>query len=95
MKETHERESSPLVLTQLAEYAPGTLLSQSALADALGVSPRTLRRLVARGEVPQGIRLGGRKVWLAETVFKYLSERAERQARESERQAARLREFLD
>ena len=67
---------APLITTELAQYPADTLLDERALAAALGASPRTVRRMVARAELPSGFRLGGRTVWLVGTVLKYLEDRA-------------------
>lgn len=83
-----------LVLTQLSEFPPDTLLDQKALSDALGVSPRTLRRMVSRFEIPPGMTLGGRKIWISAKVLDYLSERAQELARDAERKSAKLRRLL-
>ena len=78
-------EKPPLVSTDLALYAPETILDQAALGAALGVSPRTLRRMVARLEIPPGLPLGGKKVWLAGKVREFLALRAENVVRRSQR----------
>jgi len=74
---------APLITTELAQYPADTLLDERALASALGASPRTVRRMVARVELPAGFRLGGRTVWLVGTVRKYLEERAQSAASRS------------
>ena len=74
---------APLITTELAQYPADTLLDERALASALGASPRTVRRMVARVELPAGFRLGGRTVWLVGTVRKYLEERAQNAASRS------------
>jgi len=74
---------APLITTDLAQYPADTLLDERALAAALGASPRTVRKMVARAELPSGFRLGGRTVWLVGTVRKYLEDRAENAASRS------------
>ena len=86
--------STAYVGTNLAQYPPGTLLSEESLANALKVSARTLRRMVARYELPPGIRLGGRKVWVVEKVREYLADRAERLAKEAARKDEQIRRGL-
>ncbi|MGQ9592297.1 MAG: helix-turn-helix transcriptional regulator [Planctomycetota bacterium] len=73
----------PLITTELAQYPEDTILDERALASTLGASPRTVRRMVARVELPEGFRLGGRTVWLVGTVRKYLEERARNAASRS------------
>ena len=85
-------EDAPFVSTVLAAYPADTVLDQQALALALGVSSRTIRRMVSRYELPPGLALGGRKVWLAQKVREYLNSRAEEVALESARLARAVAE---
>lgn len=80
----------PFLTTKLAELPAGSLLDERSLAEVLEVSPRTLRRMVARFEVPPGVKLGARKVWTAGEVLAYIERRAEDLAAASRRTAARL-----
>jgi len=64
-------------ITALTGLPSGTVLDERALAQALKVSTRTVRRMADRGEIPPGVRLGARKVWLSDKVLAFLSERAE------------------
>jgi predicted DNA-binding transcriptional regulator AlpA len=81
----------PLVSTEFGSYPPDTLLDQEALAACLRVSARTLRRMVARLELPPGLRLGGKKVWIVATIRKFLEERAAELASKSVHAAAGVR----
>lgn len=73
------------VLRGLADLPSGTLLDEPALAAALDVSQRTVRAMAARGEIPPGIRLGGRTTWLAGRVLAHIGRCAEEAAREAEK----------
>ena len=78
----------------LAEYASDTLLDQMALSAALSVSPRTLRRMVARSELPPGIPLGRRKVWRVRDVLDYLASRADNAAKEAAERFDRMKKYF-
>jgi len=80
-----------LVLDGLATLAPNALVDQAALAAALRVNPRTVRRMVARGELPEAVKLGSRRLWLAGRVVEHLAGRAERAEHEAERRLERIR----
>ena len=81
-----------LGLRSLAECPVGTMLDERGLARALNVSARSIRRMVDRCELPAGVRLGSRKIWLSERVLAFLADRADLATREAKKQAARLRQ---
>jgi len=77
----------------LARLPEQALLDQKQLAAALGVTKRTVRRMVVRFELPPPIRLAGRSVWLAGRVLGHIEARAERAAQDADRQAGRIRQY--
>ncbi len=77
-------------ITALAIMPDKTLLDERALASALNVSKRTVRRMVARHELPPPVRFGGKSTWLTGRVLAHVEARAERQARDAERAARKL-----
>jgi len=79
-----------LCLTKLANLPYDTLVDCEALGGCLAVSTRTLRRMVGRGQIPKGLLLGGRRMWMAGKVVDYLREMSERQEAVAKTQAARL-----
>ena len=80
--------SAPNILTDLAQLPEKALLDESALAQALRVTKRTIRRMVARYELPPPVRFGGRSTWLAGGVLGWFEERARKAALAAERRAA-------
>ena len=81
------RGQEGLYIVGLAELPAGAMVDSQALAEVLTVSTRTLRRMVGRGEIPRGIRLGGRSLWVAGKLVEYFNSEAERQATEARRVA--------
>lgn len=79
------------VLATLARLPERAILDEGALAEALHVSPRTIRRMVVRFELPPPVRLAGRSAWFAGGVLGYIEGKAERAAKESEKAAAEIR----
>ena len=75
----------------LHELPDGALLDGPALALALGVCHRTLRRMIRRRELPPGVKLGAGNKWLAGRVRAWINTRAEQAEKEAAREAARLR----
>ena len=62
------------VLTKLAELPADALLDEEALADALSVTPKSIRNLVARGELSEPFSLCGKR-WRVGTVRDFLTAR--------------------
>ncbi|MCZ7648219.1 MAG: hypothetical protein M5U26_23665 [Planctomycetota bacterium] len=82
------------VLNGLASLAPKTLVTEEALAAIFQVTPRTIRRMVARNELPPPVRLSGKPTWIAERIMSHLDARAERAAQEADREERRRRALL-
>lgn len=78
------------VVIRLAELPGQTLLDERALAVCLGVAMRTIRRMVRRSELPPPVPFGGRATWMVANVLTHFAHRAERAAREAERETQRL-----
>ena len=72
-----------LVIQELAELPPQTLIDEAGLAATLRVTTRTIRNMVSRFELPQPITLAGRSTWLAGRILDYLDRAAERAEREA------------
>lgn len=90
MAEIAEQPDRARTVTALADLPPKALLDEAALAQALGVGKRTVRRMVARFELPPPIPLAGRSTWIVERVLTHLDERAARVARKAEQEARRI-----
>jgi len=85
------RDQDGLLIKDLTLLPEKTLVDEKRLAVALKVTPRTVRRMVARFELPPPIRLAGRSVWMAGHVLAHIQKTAERAINEADRQARRLR----
>ena len=88
-------EDSPLrdqgvVIVRLAELPERALLDEAALAECLGVSKRTVRRMVGRHELPPPVAFGGKSMWQVGRVMSWFEVRAERAAREADRRKRRV-----
>ncbi|WP_416171990.1 helix-turn-helix transcriptional regulator [Agrobacterium salinitolerans] len=57
------------------------LLTQQDLASAFKVSPRTVRRWVADGDFPRGIKVGKALRWHPDDVRRYLAHQQSESAR--------------
>ena len=76
-----------VLIDGLAHLEAAALLDEERLAAILGVTARTVRRMVDRGELPASFRFGRRSTWLAGRIVQHL-ERAAQQAEEGAAAAA-------
>jgi len=74
----------------LALMPEKTILDEARLADLLGVAQRTIRRMVARFELPRPVRFGGRASWMAGDVLRHFETRALAEAQAARRERERL-----
>ncbi|GAJ12285.1 unnamed protein product [marine sediment metagenome] len=74
----------------LARLPEKTILNGRQLASILKVTPRTVRRMVRRNELPPPVPLAGNSVWLVGRVLAHIEAAAERAAREAERDVRRI-----
>jgi len=77
-------------LTVLAGLPEMAMLDDQALARALGVCQRTVRRMATRHELPPPIRQAGKSLWIAGKVRAWIAERAEQAEQQAKREAARI-----
>jgi hypothetical protein len=66
------RQGKGWVIDSLARMPPKTMLDQTAIAKAFDVSPRTIRRMVDRGELPAPKKLGTHRIWMVGRVLDFL-----------------------
>jgi len=79
-----------VLLDELARLPERALVDEKRLASLLEVTTRTVRRMVARFELPPPIRLAGRSVWMVGHVLAHIQTAAERALSNAKRQARRL-----
>lgn len=84
------REGKPMVITRLAELPPRAWLNEAALAEALGVTCRTIRNMETRHELPPPIKFGGRRIWIVGRILDWVEECAKREAQIAEREAFKV-----
>jgi predicted DNA-binding transcriptional regulator AlpA len=89
-KEPVPGPDSGRVVSGFASLAPETLLDETAVAQVLRVSKRTVRRMVARYELPPPVPFGGRSFWQVGRVVAWFERRADRLEREARRRSDRI-----
>ena len=78
------------IVRELGELGPGAVITEAALARMLGRHQVTIKRSMARGELPPAVRLLGGPVWTAGSITAHLEKRLEHAAKEAERDAKRI-----
>ena len=78
-------------LDGLARLPAQAILDSTALAQALGVSARTIPRWVGRGQLPPGVKLGSKNVWMAGQVLNYFAIKLEDAEKSADRRHAAQR----
>lgn len=79
------------VIVGLAELPERALLDEGRLAELLGVSRRTIRRMRKRFEIPPPVRIAGRSMWFSGRVLAYIEGEAIKLENESLRNSRRLK----
>ncbi len=88
-----EKPDSGSAITRLAELPKRALVDEQFVANVFDVTPRTVRRMVARCEIPPPLSVGGRSMWLAGRILDFLDGRAQQAQRDAEREAERISEY--
>jgi predicted DNA-binding transcriptional regulator AlpA len=69
-------ESDEYIIKDLAELPAGTILGKSSLASILGKDERTIDRMVGNVQIPSGVKLGNKMIWISDQVIDFIRERA-------------------
>jgi len=85
--------TGPGIIDSLARLPAQSILDERGLSAALAVTPRTIRRMVRRHELPPGIPFAGKTVWLAGKVLGFVEAKLEQAAKEAEQEANRLKKL--
>lgn len=86
------KTASPATIS-LGGFADDDLITKPELCKCLNCSERTLQRMVERFEIPPGVELGSRKVWIVGKIRAWFANAAERRETEALKEARRLRVF--
>lgn len=78
------------IITSLAELPKEAILDEAAMAKTFDVVPRTIKRMVARYELPPPIMLASKRYWTAGKVLDWIKNNIERAEKEARRQVRRF-----
>lgn len=88
---TLRHEPLGVVIRTLAELPKETLIDEAALANALQISTRTVRRMVGRYELPPPVRFAGRATWQSGRILAWYTAMAEAKEKKAKVAAERFR----
>src|SRR5437868_2579442 len=78
------------IVVTLGQLPPKTLLDERAVAEMLSVTMRTIRRMVARNELPPPVMFAGKATWIAGRILEHIEARADRAAQHARKEALRI-----
>jgi len=80
----------PGVFATIGALPPGAIVTEDALARLFHRHPASIKRAVARGELPTPARLLGGNAWTAGAIVRHVERRLEAAAKERENTARRV-----
>lgn len=82
------------IVSELGKLGPGAVISEQALAQLFHRHPVSIKRAVARGELPPPTRLLGGPVWTAGAIIQHLEKRLQTAAKEAEKQEQKMKQLM-
>ena len=90
---TQTDDSDTIVVSDFAELEKGTFVNTQFVADAFNVTPRTVRRMINRYELPPPITFGNRSGWFVEHLLDYFDRISEYHIEEAENERRRIEQM--
>lgn len=84
----------PGVVTGLGDLSPGALLTEESMARMFKRHRSNIRRAVERGELPPPVRLFNANTWTAGAVLRHIEARLAGEAKDVERERAKVKANL-
>ena len=78
------------VIAALADLPADAIIDEAGLARIFNRHPVSIKRAIARGELPRGVRLFGKPTWTARAVLDHLNRRLEEAKKDAERLQRRI-----
>ena len=90
-----DQELIPLgIVSELGELGPGAIVSEQALARLFKRHPVSIKRAVARGELPPPTRLLGGPVWTVGAIIRHMEKRLQTVAKEAEKKEQKMKQLM-
>lgn len=78
-----EENLLPGIVQEMGRLGPGAIIFEDGLARLIGKHPISVKRAVARGELPPPARFMGKPCWTAGAIIRHLEAKLEAAAREA------------
>ena len=88
--QTAEEETPGGIVKDLGELPPETILTEEDLARMFNRHPVSIKRAVARGELPPSVRMFGKPCWKVGVILDHIGARLEAAKRDAEKERARI-----
>ena len=88
-----EASKMPEIISEIGALPPHTLIFEKGLCEIFKRHSASVKRAIARGELPPPIRLFGQPVWTADVINKHFEARFEEAARDADSTARRLKKL--
>ena len=81
--EVAERGLELGVVREIGDLPSGAIVTETALAKIFGKHPCSIRRATDRGELPQPVRLMGKRSWTVGSIVRHMENRLQMAAEEA------------
>lgn len=88
-----EEAGGGLLIDVLAKMPERAIIDQTKLAEIIGVKTRTVRRMVARFQLPPPVKFEKHSVWLAGRILNHLEKLSEEAEKESEERKQKIKSY--
>lgn len=85
-----DQQAGGVVIVSLAMLPARAMMDEKGLSSHLGVSTRTIERMVASHQLPPPFRLAKKSWWFAGRILEHFEAAAAKAAEEAAREAERL-----
>lgn len=83
-----------IYITKLGLLPKESFIDMKALCEILNLTDRTIRRMISRYEIPNGILIGGRQMWHVGKLLGHLEERCDKKIEEARKNRKRIERYM-
>ena len=83
-----------IYITKFGLLPKESFIDIRALCEILNLTDRTIRRMISRYEIPNGIMIGGRQMWHVGKLLGHLEARCDDKINEAQKNRNRLKKYM-